>query len=1187
MKNNSRTPRSWRIAIAAMMMLMTAQRSVGAAETWDMGKGPGAWDSANFTSEVRGTHETTLLCSARNGFITSPPLAIDAGDYDYAEVYYYMTGVSNLLHLVFSPGEDNNFDGHVYTVDLPGRETYKPGRILIPLKGNAEWQGQIRRLRLVLPDRNDGAELKLLGIALRKKQDWLENGAFVARKEDGSPWGWDVSTISGDFRMSTWEKGLTFRARQAGEVQIATDIVHIRQGQRYRLSVASEGTIEPNARAVFYGRHGETVAERMLTKAEDGTYATEYEADDRLVSGSLIISATAARAGDTIELKEAVLENLGGKLQWQGEWIWGDATPSNEQSCLFRHEFEIDDPTHFASALLQVTCDDQFGFWVNGELVAAHNLWAEPQVVDVTQQLRKGRNVLYARAFNRGGPAGFLAELRLNPAGGSKPTFIFTSADWLTTFDGTLHEQLGDQIDPAQWNTAYSFGKPPANPWGNLALHESLPEPPVLPVIDRDRIAQEKMTARINTERNFPRIELNGQVVTPMLFGSRWLGDRTKSFENSVQGGFKLYRLSWEFSEAWRPDGSIDLSGLDKEVEENLRYNPDAHLFLAFRITAPSWWMAQHPQELCKYSDGSTDGHYGLLPSMASEKWLADVEKHLATMVAHIEGSWYASRIVAYMPGSHSGPEWVMTYKQYELPDYSDPMKRYFRDYLRRKYHGDEALLRQAWGDDTASFDLAEIPSAERRSPKDRWLLDGTLDADSIDYNRAHNEVAGDAIMRVMRQLRKEAPNKLTMIYYGYTMTLAQLGFYPQVTGHYDLERVLESGLVDIFASPISYVWREPGDISGCGAMQDTFRRQNVVWLQEADSRSSLTEDSFGHKYNFNLQAAAMENRREFIYSVVNRLGLWFYDMSGGWYDHAVYTDDFQKMHAIYDAALNEDVAYESPVAVFVDEKSLDVTSVGIGNFSTNHPRVLLYDFQRGLAKSGVPYDLLALDDIYDVPDDRYQVLVLVNAYRYDKQLIEHIHKTYDRPGMMVVHLYAPGFSDGGVAGASEMTGINLTPAAQRTSLGYQIEGLLVRGNGAAGLPGVVPPNLLQVMDPNAIPIARYADRSVAGAYKKLPGGGISVYLCWADNGGDLWRVLYGLVDIKPLVDKKDRVAFDGHRLGIMAMDEPGPRKVTLPVDGGRVTDAFSGEEIAADARQFEIELSPGQSVLLQIKRHP
>lgn len=1151
---------------------------------WQMGKSESAWSAVNFAASSSQNFSTTLLADKRNGTLTSPPLSLLANNYHYAEIYYYFTGVPNIIHLLFSPEKEENYTGNVYTGTVLPQEKYRPGKLIIPLTGNKNWQGEIKRLRLQLPLRNDGAKFTLLGVTLRSNRDWLENGAFTALQENGQPWDWQQNSQRGNFNARVQANGWEFTANRAGRLEVETEIPHIRQGYRYNLSVDYAPAAPVNALARFRDMNDKIIAELPLQANSAGKLQLDYEVPESWASGQLIVTAQAQRSGDKILLRQANLENLGSKNKWKAEWIWPSSTPQNEQSSIFRHTFDIHSPADYSAALLQVTADDQFSIWINATRVASHNMWAEPQAVDVQNLLKPGRNIIYVRAHNRGGQAGMLAELRLDHKDGKPTEFIFTNEQWLATHENIVSGERADYVvDPAQWRQAHSFGKPPVNPWSNLPLHETLPPKITRKNFPRESIAGERLEAKINKELNYPRLELNGKIQSPAFFGAPWKGDRSVALANSVQGGFNLYRLWWEMGDAWKQDGSLDFSAFDRDVEEHLLYNPDARMMLAFRITAPSWWMAKYPEELCRYSDGTVTGHYGLLPSMASDRWLSDVEKCLEQLINHIEKSWYKSRIIGYMPSSHSGPEWVMTTKQAEIADYSEPMLAYYRDFLKKKYHNDQDILRRAWANNEVTFETAAIPTAPRRSPASRWLLDPQTEADVIDYNRAHNQSTGDAIIRVMRKIRQLAPNKLTMIYYGYTLTLPQLGFYPQLTGHYDLERVLRSGLVDIFASPVSYYQREPGDISGIAALQDTFRRHNVVWLQEADNRSSLTVDSFTHKYNYNLKAAAMENRREFIYALINRLGIWYYDMAGGWYDNPIYTRDFQKMQQLYEATFQKPMDYRAPIAVFYDETSLDVISTSVGNYSTNAPRTLLYNFQRGLAYSGQPYDLLTTNDLKDIATDQYRILVFPATFRYDTALIKQLKERFDRTDVAIVFLGIPGRSGEGVEQASELVGMQLAPVNSPTDLAYTLQ-LDSTPAIKTGLAGIKPPEAMQVVDSNAQTLGRYADNTVAAAAKKQPGGSTRYFMASPDNSGTFWRWLLQKQGVTPLIDRNDRVVFDGTNLGIIALDAPGKRTIKLPVKRGSVIDAFSGKVIAADARQFTVELMPGESVLYQVR---
>ena len=1149
---------------------------------WRFG-GQSCWRATGAAAEHSAPRYHECLVGSENDLsLWSPDLDFNAEDYQSLEVYYTSTGVSSLLSLTFenadSPGDIN---GRAITIDLPINPQWHPNKVAFDLTKNSNWRGHIRKLRLLVNRDWQGEQLRIFAVALRGTKDTLTDGACALFDEHGTPLDWTILDNSGNWAVVPAEpSGLVATAKAPGELLVTTKVNHIRQDFRYRLAVnyAPEGLV-PVVTACFWNAENRLCAELPLEATADGRLETEYIAQPEWYRGELRVRFDATTEGQRASLYSASLESLGPRLQWRGEWIWPVKPAQMEQTAYFLHDFDLDcEPAELVQALLQATCDDAFTLYVNGTQVAQHGNWAEPQVCDIRSVLHKGRNRIFVNAFNRAAAGAFLAELRLDYRDGRPTTYIATSPEWQTTLEEVPGAEAADyQPNPAQWHPSLTFGRPPIPPWNSLAILEKLPEPPKVTPPDYAKIASETMTARLNNDLDYPRIELNGQVVSPLIFGNRWLGDRTISIQDSVAGGFRIYRMFWELATYWGKDSTVDFTVLDQDIETLLSANPDAYAILCFRLTAPSWWMKAHPEELCKYMDGTVDGHYGTLPSTASERWLSEAAECTRQLVEHVEHSWYASRVVCYMPCALAGPEWVLTHKFAAPPDYSDCMREYFRNFLREKYHTDEAL-QTAWHRPDITFDAVEVPGREERYPANRKVLLPALDQCAIDYNRALNRSDGDAILRMMRVIRAGAPNKLTMVFYGYVLNLPELYFYAQILGHFDLERLISSGLIDIFASPITYTRRRLGDYSGTVSLAESYRRHGVLWLQEADCRTNLTEDNFGHKYTANLQDSQAELRREFAFALIRRLGVWFFDMAGGWYHNPVYYQDFLKMRELYEQATQEPTTYRAPVAVVFDPENCDYLPVEISNRTVNHSRLQLFKFQEGLTRAGIPFEQIGMDDFLHGDLANFRLLIFPTLFHLPDGFEKRLAETHCN----VLFLGTPALADG-IEASRRITGLPLELRPDNSPISYHLKGQEEFTGGFAGM--CLPESFTVTANEQDI-LGKYADGTAAAVIAPQPDGTFRAWATYTENSGALYRQLCQCAGLTPFVDCADRVEFDGKYFLVMAMDLPGTRHFTLPgTEKCAVFDAFSGERLADDARDFTLYLGAGEVRLMVLEQ--
>lgn len=1191
------------LIIVALAIAMQASGDSIKQSAWQLGNSPDAYNAKNWQASGfqswRMTPDCFIAeCSGQNSPLFSPELEINADQYEYLDIFYHQSG-GVFIDLYFS------HDGKAYPniqslrVEPEQCETFYPARKTIRMKNSPEWKGIIKKLQFYFINYSKGSTFKLYGFAFRNKQDTLKNGIFLLNK-NSFPEYWQKEAMKGNWQIRTvmtqqqpsGKPAVLLTSTSGGTAEISTDLPHIRQNDAYEASLMFSGNGRLDAVVELADRSGRNIAEFPLKpgSADRGwtTYQARYVPTPEAYSGKLKIKVS-GDAGSNNQISECCVEYLGSPDRWKGQWLWLTAQAENDQTGYFRKEFEVDEPARYASALLQCTCDDQFDLNINGKLAASSSNWSDPQVVEVLSSLRKGKNTISIIAHNNTSAAGLLVELKLIPKDNNPPVYIASDKTWLccATAPEPGWEYPGFNAAAGKWLEPFSLGCPPKAPWGGIAYavkpQETLPKI----ALDRDKYRREKTVCKIDNALNYPRLAINSQIITPVIFGTRFHGNLDKSLNDSVKGGFNLYRIFFEFTEAWRPDGTFDSAGLDAMVENCLSANPNAYIIMPFRISAPGWWMKKNPDELCLFSDKSTNGWNYVLPSTASEKWKEEAGRIVRIFMEHVEKQWYSSRIIGYMPCSHSGPEWVICSKSTDYPDYSKPMQEYFRNFIRRKYDNKLELLRHAWKNPQITFESVQVPAKERRDNPAIYILDPLRFQDVIDFNRCLQESDTDAIMSYLKIIRACAPDKLNVLYYGYLATMAQIGPYPVTSGHYDLMRILESELVDMFASPASYIWRKPGDISGCGSVESSYRLHKVLWLHEADNRSNLTQDAFGHKNSLNLRDSINENRREFVYAMLKRQAIWFFDMAGGWYGNPAYYDDFKMLHKLYDYASRQPLSWQTPVAVFFDEKSMDGLSLNRAAWSGMNPKRMQYQFMRGLAMSGTPYDTFELNDLYKVNPDNYKCYIFVNAWRYDEKLMQYLKEKIYKNGNTAIWIYAPGAgqSAAGVEGMSAMTGISFIRDQSGNSLAYKLETVhpwFRSGefyNYTGGISGIRPPDVYAINDSAAEVLGRYPDSGKnALVLKRLADHNI-IYMPSPDDSGRIWRQIFRQLGIHIFINRADRVCFDGKFLAVSLLDGPGERTVSLP-SSSEVWDVFTRKQVSSSCQEFKFNGKPGDVML-------
>jgi alpha-L-rhamnosidase len=162
-------------------------------------------------------------------------------------------------------------------------------------------------------------------------------------------------------------------------------------------------------------------------------------------------------------------------------WIWypegapADSAPAGTR--YFRRAVDLPAGSPITAAEFELTADDSFTVYVNGQQVAASprvaDSWRTATVVDISTALRPGRNVIAAEATNAlPGPAGFLGKLRVEGAS----VDLVTDGAWKSADTAaTGWQQPG--FDDSAWPQALVGAAYGAGPWGSSVATPPPPEP--------------------------------------------------------------------------------------------------------------------------------------------------------------------------------------------------------------------------------------------------------------------------------------------------------------------------------------------------------------------------------------------------------------------------------------------------------------------------------------------------------------------------------------------------------------------------------------------------------------------------------------------------------------------------------------------------------------------------------------
>ncbi len=139
------------------------------------------------------------------------------------------------------------------------------------------------------------------------------------------------------------------------------------------------------------------------------------------------------------------------RMRAEWSWIWADKADADRVA--LRLEFTA--PAAVEEATLWVACDNEARVFLNDRAVLTNEDWSSASKADVTSLLRSGANKLRADARNEGGPAGFLARLRIKSADGAV-TLVESDGNWQAQVSGD-----------AAWKPAKEVGSYGQEPWGD------------------------------------------------------------------------------------------------------------------------------------------------------------------------------------------------------------------------------------------------------------------------------------------------------------------------------------------------------------------------------------------------------------------------------------------------------------------------------------------------------------------------------------------------------------------------------------------------------------------------------------------------------------------------------------------------------------------------------------------------
>ena len=706
--------------------------------------------------------------------------------------------------------------------------------------------------------------------------------------------------------------------------------------------------------------------------------------------------------------------------------------------------------------------------------------------------------------------------------------------------------------------------------------------------------------AHVEMRQDVPVLMVDGEIITPHAYMT--YAPNAKHFAQMGEAGVQIISFSATPASAepygnlcppaWNEEGSFDYAAFDARVNMILDAAPEALLIPRLFLGTPPWWADAHPDDLARWDAPEGDNLVLIrrkpVASFASPAWRGDMGDALRRFIAHVQESSYAAQILGYHIASGMTEEWMQWHgdEPGQWGDYSPVNAARFRTWLKKRYQNDTAL-QAAWHDDTVTLTTATIPSQALRAKGERgWLRDPVEAQSAIDYTRYNSWMVADTIQHFAAITREATEGKrLVGTFYGYVMQLLS-AHSEQTAGHLALREILDSPDIDFIASPTSYSLRELGTgYPHAMAPTASIAHHGKLWFDENDHRTHLAKNA---PENFpgltrNTEETLADMRREFGWTMAQRLGMWWFDMNGGWYDSPEIVDAIGHMRQRAKEHLDSPGASAAEIALVVHPASSAYYRSVPDNPVSWHALNLQ---QRLLSRIGAPFDVVLLSDLDTLKPYKLYFFAPCPALSEDERaLVTATLRRHQAAALWigVSGLYRDGEME--VAAMEALRGLpvrletgnrpwKLRPTVAAEPWGWKNAETFATGRGREVIPlpagghGTV---LAVFEEDNAPGLVAYTHEERLTVYSSIPLLPTALLRAIAENAG-----------VHCYTDTPD-IIWASEGLLAISVNEGGPRQISLP-QAKDVVDVWTGKTIAENTQDFEIPIRKHDTILLRLR---
>ncbi|MFI4913097.1 MAG: hypothetical protein ACIAQZ_15670 [Sedimentisphaeraceae bacterium JB056] len=494
---------------------------------------------------------------------------------------------------------------------------------------------------------------------------------------------------------------------------------------------------------------------------------------------------------------------------------------------------------------------------------------------------------------------------------------------------------------------------------------------------------------------------INGQPEAPIFLFQQEIN--VNDGPRFAQAGFKLYssiEINHFLDLDWERDGFDDKGMLNKVMMYfNARMPQDCYLMPRIHVWAPTWWLIDNPNECVEYMIPPDDavspadstyapGNAAIHESFASEKWKNEAGEILRQAVRFLLEK-YPNRVKAIHIANGMWGEWHR-YRAENIPDVSEPMLVYFRNYLKEKYNNDIEALRTSWNWPYVTFETAPFPTLEAMTTPTNGVFLNPTGNQVFDYYEAYHQSAVDAIDHFCQIVKDESNGELaTCILYGYE---PDMPYMSQQIDHRASAAAFRLNSVDMFASPHSYTDRFLGGHGMFRHYPDSVAANGKLFMDEADVRThyaNYIDPDYPCVYTTTIEEDLQVLNRAFGHILTQGTGGWYMDQSSGkWYDDPATTEydpdnpiltNFDNIKKWADESLKFDRSRINNVAVITSQQS----EFYIANTNPNSQLGANFalTLKRTLATAGAPFNNYLIEDLEEGLIPEHKVYIFLGCF--------------------------------------------------------------------------------------------------------------------------------------------------------------------------------------------------------------